>query len=163
MPKQSPTSANGPAIIEDDSINIPPCQQQQRPHTCAQHQQTTAHIINVVISQSLMPHYTTQPSKNYRACGYMAATQALLKNMYGISKHATSTSKMQSANFIGTIIGKDTCNTLEYHHLIKSDKHRTIWQHSFANELRCLFQGICNIKGTNTCFFIPKHKVPKHK
>jgi len=162
-PEQSPITANGPAIIEDDSIDNPPPQQQQRPRTRAQHQRTNAHIINAVISQSLMPQYKKQATTNYTARGYVAATQALLENMYGVNKNATSTSTMQSTNFIGAIIDEDTGDTLEYRHLIKSDKYRTIWQHSFANKLGRLFQGIRDIKGTNTCFFIPKHKVPKHK
>ncbi len=54
-------------------------------------------------------------------------------------------------------------HVLEYRHLIKSAMHKTIWQRSFANELGRLFQGSRGIKGTNTCFFIAKAKVPKHK
>ena len=33
----------------------------------------------------------------------------------------------------------------------------------FANELGRLFQGIRDIPGTDTCFFIKKSQVPKHK
>jgi len=35
--------------------------------------------------------------------------------------------------------------------------------HSFVNALGRLFQGICGIPGTDTCFFIKKSQVPKHK
>jgi hypothetical protein len=52
---------------------------------------------------------------------------------------------------------------LEYQHLIKSDKYRKVWEHSFANKLGQLFQGIHNIPGTDTCFFIRQAQVPKHK
>jgi hypothetical protein len=52
---------------------------------------------------------------------------------------------------------------LEYRHLIKLDKFRMVWQHSFANKLGQLFQGIRNVPGTDTCFFIRKAQVPKHK
>jgi len=52
---------------------------------------------------------------------------------------------------------------LEYRHLIKSEKYSRIWERSFANELGRLFQRIRNIPGTETCFFIQKSQVPKHK
>ena len=35
--------------------------------------------------------------------------------------------------------------------------------HSFVNALGRLFQGIRDIPGTDTCFFIKKSQVPKHK
>jgi hypothetical protein len=38
-----------------------------------------------------------------------------------------------------------------------------VWEHSFVNKLGRLFQGIRNIPGTDTCFFIRKAQVPKHK
>ena len=42
------------------------------------------------------------------------------------------------------------------------DKYRDIWTRSFANELGRLAQGVADREtGTNTVFFIPRHKVPK--
>ena len=66
-------------------------------------------------------------------------------------------------NFIGAVVDDVAGDVLEYRHLIKSETHKTIWQRSFANKLGRLFQGIRGIKGTNTCFFIAKANVPKHK
>ncbi len=43
------------------------------------------------------------------------------------------------------------------------DKHRTVLAHGFVNEIGCLFQGIRNVPGTDTCFFIPKSLIPAHK
>jgi hypothetical protein len=43
------------------------------------------------------------------------------------------------------------------------DKHKKVWAHGFANEIGQLFQGIRNVPGTDTCFFIPKSLVPAHK
>jgi hypothetical protein len=68
-----------------------------------------------------------------------------------------------SNNFIGAIIDDITGDVHEYCHLNKSDTHCAIWQKSFANKLGCLFQGICDIKGTDTCFFICKNQLPRHK
>jgi hypothetical protein len=66
-----------------------------------------------------------------------------------------------SCCFIGTIINKDTGDTIEYCHLIKIPNYQDIWTHSFANELGSLFQDIHEHKGTNTFFFIKKLDVPK--
>jgi hypothetical protein len=38
-----------------------------------------------------------------------------------------------------------------------------VWAHGFANEIGQLFQGIRNITGTDTHFFIPKSLIPAHK
>jgi hypothetical protein len=53
---------------------------------------------------------------------------------------------------------------LEYMHLIKNPNTRPTWTHSYGNELGRLAQGMpgCT-KGTDTIFFIPRHKVPKER
>jgi hypothetical protein len=81
----------------------------------------------------------------------------------GLTPLTTPKTSNKSINFIGTIADNITSKVLEYHHLNKSDKHRDIWHHSFPNNLGCLFQGIRDIKGTDTCFFIAKDKMPHHK
>ena len=40
-----------------------------------------------------------------------------------------------SEHFIGAVIDDDMGNVLEYRHLIKSDKHKRIWEQSFTNKL----------------------------
>jgi hypothetical protein len=63
-----------------------------------------------------------------------------------------------------SIIDPDTGATMEYRHLIKSDKHKEAWAHSFANELGGLAQGIAKReKGTNTIFCIPHSKIPQDR
>ncbi len=103
-----------------------------------------------------MPLIDLKPTASFSAHRYIAATQALLKNTYGVIHKANSPATADSVNFIGAIIDDVTANVLKNCHLIKSDSHCTIWQHSFANKLGCLFQGIRNISGTDTCFFICK-------
>jgi hypothetical protein len=46
---------------------------------------------------------------------------------------------------------------------MKMDKHKHVWAHGFTIKLGRLFQGIRNVPGTYTCFFIPKSHVPAHK
>jgi hypothetical protein len=157
------------AIIEQDKMThtqAPPHPEPpirtwaQQCCACAQHQSTHAHLINSAITEVLMPLINIKPACNSPTHGYITATQVLLVQTYGI---VPTTQKNTSINFIGTIVNDITGNILEYCHLIKSDKHKDIWQHSIANELGLLFQGICNIKDTNTCFFIVKDKMPCHK
>jgi hypothetical protein len=38
-----------------------------------------------------------------------------------------------------------------------------VWETSFANKKKCLFQGKQYLKSTNTCFFIQKLQVPANK
>jgi hypothetical protein len=110
-----------------------------------------------------MPLIDLKPAASFPAHGYIAATRALLKNTCSVIHKPNSPVTANSVNFIGAIIDSITGNVLEYCHLIKSDSHPTIWQHSFANKLGHLFQGIHDIKGTNTCFFICKQQMPHHK
>ena len=53
---------------------------------------------------------------------------------------------------------------LEYQHLIANPKTRATWTHLYGNELGRLAQGIPGrAKGTDTIFFIPRHKVPRER
>jgi hypothetical protein len=40
---------------------------------------------------------------------------------------------------------------------------KSVWELSFSNKIGRLFQGIQNLKGTDTCFFIAKLLVPTNK
>jgi hypothetical protein len=58
------------------------------------------------------------------------------------------------------VLDPDTGESLEYKQLISRNKYKTIWTKSFANELGRLAQGIRDVEGTNTIFFIPKAQMP---
>ncbi len=158
--------AHGPNFINNDGaspITPAPCAAQEA-RTPTQHCiQQCVHLINSVITKALMPMIDLKPAASIPAHGYIAATCALLKNTHGVSRPANSPVTLDSINFIGAIVDDITGDVLEYCHLIKSDTHCAIWQKSLANELGCLFQGIHDIKGTDTCFFIRKKQMPIHK
>jgi hypothetical protein len=159
--------APGPNFIDDDNNNSPitptPCAAQEA-CTRAQHcTQQRIHLINSVITKALMPMIDLKPAALFPAHGYIAATCALLKNTYDVIRPANSPVTLGSINFISTIVDNITGDVLEYRYLIKSDTHRAIWQKSFAKKLGRLFQGIRNIKGMDTCFFICKKQMPSHK
>lgn len=55
-----------------------------------------------------------------------------------------------------------TGKQMEYRDLIKDPHYRTDWLHSCSNEIGRLAQGVGGrVKGTDTCFFIHKHQVPR--
>jgi hypothetical protein len=164
------SNCNTPAIVEDNSdkdspisyhSTCPPCHHlicplKNRPLTRNQLRLCTAHMINCVIVDKLMPtpSLCTHPPLLHR--GYAFAAESILLETIFTPSYST-------VQCIGTIIDDDTGDVLEYQHLMKIDKHKQVWAHSFTNEIGPLFQGIKNVPGTDTCYFIPKSHVPAHK
>ena len=62
--------------------------------------------------------------------------------------------------FAAAIINASTGEPMKYRDLMKKPDLRELWQRSLANELGRLAQGIRDIKGTNTIYFIPKSDIP---
>jgi hypothetical protein len=52
---------------------------------------------------------------------------------------------------------------MEYMVLMKDPRLQPLWKRGFGNECRRLFQGIRDIPGTDTCFFIKLTNVPKDR
>ena len=52
---------------------------------------------------------------------------------------------------------------LEYRGLIKRHEFRECWMRSLAKELGRLSQGIHDVKGTNTIYFIPTSEIPQDR
>jgi hypothetical protein len=65
----------------------------------------------------------------------------------------------QANSVIHPITGKET----EYSALIKDPRLQPLWTRGFGNECRRLFQGIRDIVGTDTCFFIKLTNIPKDR
>ena len=62
--------------------------------------------------------------------------------------------------FVGAIIDEATGEKLEYRDLIKRPELMDTWYRLLANKLGRLAQGIRDIKGTDTVFFIPLSEIP---
>ena len=75
----------------------------------------------------------------------------------------------QPYKYANSVLDKETGKQLEYRQLINHPRLKTAWLHAGGNEFGRLFQGmndtkgIERVKGTNTCFWIPKHMVPRDK
>jgi hypothetical protein len=61
------------------------------------------------------------------------------------------------------VIDESTGKAFEYKDLINSPKHKEVWTKSYANELGRLTQGVRDIPGTNTMFFIHKDDIPQDR
>jgi hypothetical protein len=62
-----------------------------------------------------------------------------------------------------TVIHPTTGKEMEYMALIKDPHLQPLWTRGFGNECGCLFQGIQDIPGTDTCFFIKLTNIPKDR
>jgi hypothetical protein len=52
---------------------------------------------------------------------------------------------------------------MEYTALMKDPSLQPLWKRGFGNEVGCLFQGIHDIPGTGTCFFVELKNIPKYR
>ena len=93
-----------------------------------------------------------------------------LTSKYGnVVRHLVQTQLEEAYNlkeqalFVGAILDQDTGKKMEYRDLQKHDKYKTIWKKNFTKELAQLAQGLREIGGTNTIFFIKHTDLPKHK
>jgi hypothetical protein len=62
-----------------------------------------------------------------------------------------------------TVLHPVTGNEMEYMALMKDPRLQPLWEGGFVNEYGRLFQGIQDIPGTDTCFFIKLTNIPKDR
>ena len=139
----------GPAFITQED-------EEEQPTRHRYKLRARSNLINSQIDPSLIPSINVAKRHKYSR-GLTAANHALQ-----IFQLATTMQKnFPLENFACAILDEETGRSLEFRHLIKSDKYRDIWMHSFANELGRLAQGVRDIPGTDTIDFIPFSAVPK--
>jgi hypothetical protein len=86
-------------------------------------------------------------------CGMDSANMAIaLVNNYWSQRHHANA-------VIQPITGKE----MEYSALMKDPRLQLLWTRGFGNECGRLFQGIRDIPGTDTCFFIELKKIPNDR
>jgi hypothetical protein len=97
-------------------------------------------------SQNLSPRNLSQDD----FCGMDTSHTAIaLGNHHWSQQH-------QANAVIQPITGKE----MEYMALMKGPRLQPVWKQGFGNECGRLFQGIRDIPGTDTCFFIKLTNVP---
>jgi hypothetical protein len=66
-------------------------------------------------------------------------------------------------HFANAVVNTVTGKQMEYMALMTDPDLQFLWKSGFSNETGRLFQGICNIPGTNTCFFVELKNIPKDR
>ena len=110
------------------------------------------HQINNLMATdpTTMPDLTINPEKT--------------TSMYGAANHHLQMNELAFQEyFAGAITCKETGQPLEYRDLIKRPEVKEIWEKALSNELGRLAQGVREIKGTDTIFFIKKSEIPKDR
>jgi hypothetical protein len=65
--------------------------------------------------------------------------------------------------FSHAVVHPVTGKKMEYMALMKDPDLQPLWKRGFSNEAGHLFEGIRNIPGTNTCFFVELKNIPKDR
>ena len=102
-----------------------------------------ANLSNHAIDPTLIPGIKINSPERRYAHGYTAANHAL--QLWQLS--TTMQKNFPDENFASAVLEDETGKSLEFHHLIKIDKYRTILMKSFANELGRLAQVFVVSKG----------------
>jgi hypothetical protein len=63
--------------------------------------------------------------------------------------------------FFNAVVHPVAGKQMEYMTLINDPDPQPLWKRGFSNEAGRLFQGIRDILGTNTCFFVEIKNIPK--
>jgi hypothetical protein len=66
-------------------------------------------------------------------------------------------------HFAHAVVHLVTGKEMEYMALMKDPYLQPLWKRVFGNEMGRLFQGIHDIQGTNTCFFVEIKNIPKDR
>jgi hypothetical protein len=66
-------------------------------------------------------------------------------------------------HFAHAVVHPVTGKQMEYMALMKDPDLQTLWKRGFSNEVGQLLQGIQNIPGTHTCFFVELKNIPKDR
>jgi hypothetical protein len=76
---------------------------------------------------------------------------------------ALGTNHWTNQHFSHTVVHHVTGKEMEYMALMKDPGLQPHWKREFGNEVGGLFQGIHDIQGTNTCFFVELKNMPKDR
>jgi hypothetical protein len=100
-------------------------------------------------SKNLSPRHLSQDD----FCGMDTAHMAI----------ALENNHWSQQNQANAVIHPITGKGMEYSALMKDPRLKPLWKRGFGNECGRLFQGIRDIPGTDTCFFIKLTNIPKDR
>jgi hypothetical protein len=102
-------------------------------------------------SQNISPQNLSQNLSQDNFCGMDTAHMAIsLGNLHWSQQHQAN-----------SVVHPKTGKEMEYMALVKDPRLQPLWKRGFGNKVIRLFQGIRDIPGTDTCFFIKLTNIPK--
>jgi hypothetical protein len=101
------------------------------------------------LSQRLSPRNLSQDD----FCGMDTAHMAI----------ALGDNHLSRQHLANAVVHPVTGKEMEYPALMKDPRLQPLWTQGFGNEYGRLFQGIRDIPGTDTCFFIKLNNIPKER
>jgi hypothetical protein len=172
QPRPPAPQAAPPKVFQHPSLAPSSNQILNSPMPIAQQtrSQTTIHtqdIPNVPLPPRVVtPRTLRQSPPRVPTCSWRLSTRNLSQDDFcgmdsthmAISLRHNHWSQQHQANaVIHPVTGKE----MEYSALMKDTRLQPLWTRGFGNECGRLFQGIRDIPGTDTCFFIELKKHPK--
>jgi hypothetical protein len=79
------------------------------------------------------------------------------------SRTALGTNLWSQQHLANAVVHPVTGKQMEYMALMNDPSLQPLWKRGFSNEAGRLFQGIHDIPGTNTCFFVELTNIPKDR
>jgi hypothetical protein len=76
---------------------------------------------------------------------------------------ALGTNNFSKQHIANSVVHPITGKQMEYMALVNDPDLQPLWKKGFSNEAGRLFQGICYIPGTSTCFFVKLTTLPKDR
>ena len=110
--------------------------------------------------------YNSNPANNTRIRkAFRQNTQEKMLATFHIGKHTTSARTLARCQypkeFLAAVLNEDTCELMEYCHLIGKLKYRTTRRKSYGNKFGCLAYVMPGrVKGTGTILFVDKADIP---
>jgi hypothetical protein len=168
LPAAPPTVKQRTCLAESSNpivaSTMPPPRQNRSQTIIHTHDVTNAPLLpRVVTPETLNPSPPRVPTRSQS----LAPRNLSQKDFYGmetvhmaISLGTNHWSQQHQANaVIHPVTGKE----MEYMALMKDPRLQPLWKRGFGNECGRLFQGIRDIPGTDTCFFIKLTNIPKDR
>jgi hypothetical protein len=164
----SPTVIQRPCLAESSNqiLNSPmPLSRQTRSQTTIHTQDISNASLppRVVTPRTLRPSPPRVPTRSQR----LSPRNLSQNDFFGMdTAHmaiALGDNHWSRQHLANAIIHPVTGKEMEYTALMKDPQPQPLWTRGFGNECGRLFQGIRDIPGTDTCFFIKLINIPKYR
>jgi hypothetical protein len=119
--------------------------------------------LRVVTPRTLRPSPPRVPSRSHRLSPRNLSQNDFCGMDTNHMANALGDNHLSQQHQANAVIHPTTGKEMECMALMKDPHLQTLWQQSFGNDCGRLFQGIRDIPGTNTCFFIKLINIPKDR